>query len=72
MSVFDGSSYRVSVYRKGDEDPDSITTDDPRELVDRLRLDPDIRAVETYAVQLVVGALQDTLSFGSRYEDEEV
>ncbi|WP_369147088.1 hypothetical protein [Streptomyces sp. R44] len=71
MGAFDGETYRVSVYRKGDEDPDSVTTDEPRELVDRLRQDPDVRAVETYTAHFVIGAYQDELSFGSVYEEDE-
>ncbi|MEV4939604.1 hypothetical protein [Streptomyces zaomyceticus] len=71
MGVFDGGSYRVSVYRKGDEDPDDITTDNPSELVDRLRQDPDVRAVETYTVNYAIGAYQGDLSFGNVYEEED-
>ncbi|MFD9442122.1 hypothetical protein [Streptomyces sp. NPDC060001] len=71
MGVFDGGTYRVSVYRKGDEDPDPTHTDDPRALVDSLRKDPDVRAVETHAVHYVTGAYQSEYSFGSVEEEDE-
>lgn len=72
MGVFDGGTFRVNVYRAGgDEDPDETqTTDNPRELVDQLRQDPDVRAVETYEVHYVTGAYQSDLSFGS-IKDED-
>jgi hypothetical protein len=71
MGVFDGGTYCVSVYRNGSEDPEDEHTDNPRELVDRLRKDPDVRAVETYAVYYVTGAYEAEFSFGNVYEDEE-
>jgi hypothetical protein len=71
MGIFDGGTYCVSVYRRGDEDPDDTHTDDPRELVDRLRKDPDVRAVETHTVHYVTGAYQGDLSFGNPYDEED-
>lgn len=71
MGVFDGGTYRVTVYRKGDEDGDNVHTDDPRAVVDSLREDPGVRAVETHAVHYVTGAYQGELSFGDPYEDGE-
>lgn len=73
MGVFDGGTYRVSIYRAGgDEDPDdTVTTDDPKELVDRLRQDPDVLAVETHGVHYVTGAYYGEFSFGDPYGEDE-
>ncbi|MFD5161006.1 hypothetical protein ACFWMJ_23505 [Streptomyces hawaiiensis] len=72
MGVFDGGAYRVYVYRSADEDPDeTVTTDNPRELVERLRRDPEVRAVETHEVHYVVGGYQGDLSFGNRDEEDD-
>lgn len=71
MGVFDGGSYRVSVYYKGSEDPEEELTDDPRKLVADLRADPSVRCVETHVVHYVTGAYQGEFSFGSPDEDED-
>jgi hypothetical protein len=71
MGIFDGGTYCVTVYRKGDEDGEDEYTDDPRALVDTLQSDPGVRAVETHAVHYVTGAYQGDLSFGSTYEEDD-
>ncbi|KQX43502.1 hypothetical protein ASD97_25860 [Streptomyces sp. Root63] len=74
MGVFDGSDYRVSVYRKSDEDPEdpeTFTPEDARSFVENLRKDPDVRAVETHAIHYVIGNYYSDLSFGNPYEGEE-
>jgi hypothetical protein len=71
MGVFDGGTYCVTVYRKGDEDGEDEYTDDPRTLVDKLRADVDVRAVETHAVHYVTGNYESSYSFGNPYDEED-
>lgn len=71
MGVFDGGTYCVTVYRKGDEDGEDEYTDDPSTLVDKLRSDPDVAQVETHTVHYVTGTYQSALSFGNRYDEED-
>lgn len=71
MGVFDGGTYCVTVYRKGDEDGEDEYTDDPRTLVASLRADRDVKAVETHSVHYVTGNYQSEYSFGSFDDDEE-
>lgn len=71
MGVFDGGTYCVRVYRKGDEDGEDEYTDDPSELVERARQDPTVKAVETHAVHYVTGNYESAYSFGNPDEDEE-
>ncbi|MDH6625771.1 hypothetical protein M2271_003582 [Streptomyces sp. LBL] len=71
MGVFDGGTYCVTVYRKGDEDGQDEHTDDPRTLVESLRSDPEVRAVETHAIHYVTGAYQCDFSFGNPDEEDE-
>jgi hypothetical protein len=71
MGIFDGGSYCVTVYRKGDEDGEDEYTDDPRTLVDKLRSDPKVRAVETHAVHYVTGNYESAYSFGNPDEEDE-
>jgi hypothetical protein len=72
MGVFSRGTYLVKVYRDDSEDPDEETyAEYPGELVESLRHDSSVRAVETYSVYCVVGDYQDDFSWGSRYEDEE-
>jgi hypothetical protein len=70
MGVFDGGTYRVTVYRGTDLDGEDEHTDNPSELVERLRQDPDVRAVGTHAVHYVTGAYRDDLSFGNPEEED--
>jgi hypothetical protein len=71
MGVFDGGAYRVDVYRDDPEEPDEQTyTDNPAELVESLREDSSVRAVETFSVHYVVGNYAGTFSFGDRYEED--
>jgi hypothetical protein len=70
MGVFDGGTYRVSVYYRGSDDPEVEVTDDPRKLVADLRADPTVRCVETHTVHYVTGAYQGDLSFGNPDEED--
>lgn len=71
MGIFDGGTYCVTAYRDDPDDGEDEYTDDPRELVERLRQDPSVRAVETHAVHYVTGAYQGEFSFGNRYDEED-
>ncbi|WP_405620302.1 hypothetical protein [Streptomyces sp. NBC_00076] len=71
MGIFDGGTYCVSAYRKGSEDPEDEYTDNPSALVESLRADPEVRAVETHTVHYVTGAYQRDFSFGNRDEEDE-
>ncbi|MGW6949024.1 hypothetical protein ACWGHD_19120 [Streptomyces xanthophaeus] len=70
MGVFDGGTYRVSVLRKDGDEEDEYTSD-PGPLVDSMRRDPTVKAVETHAVHFVTGAYEADFSFGNFDEDEE-
>lgn len=74
MGVFDGSAYRVNVYRKSHEDPEDPETYDMGEVerfVQTLRIDPDVRAVEVFNLHYMVGGYRGDLSFGSPWEEED-
>jgi hypothetical protein len=74
MGVFDGGAYRVSVYRYSDEDPEDPETynvEEASDLVEILRDDPDVRAVEVFNLHYMIGDYRGDLSFGDPYEEDE-
>ncbi|MEU9259032.1 hypothetical protein AB0D68_11165 [Streptomyces sp. NPDC048212] len=73
MGVFDGGTYQVNVYWKGEDpdEPESIVMDDTKEFVDGLRGGSDVKAVEVFNLHYVVGNYREDLSFGNPHEDEE-
>ncbi|MGW1268165.1 hypothetical protein [Streptomyces sp. NPDC002491] len=71
MGVFDGGTFCVTVFRKGDEDGEDEFTDSPDERVEALRSDPDVVAVETRTVLYTTGAYRPDLSFDNRDDEDE-
>jgi hypothetical protein len=70
MGVFDGGTYRVSIrWKSGNED--DVYPGDVTKTVADLRADPDVKAVETRYVHYVLGEIDNDLSFGDFWGDEE-
>lgn len=74
MGVFDGGMYQVNVYRKSHEDPEDpeqFNVEDVEGLVEPLRLDPDVRAVEVFNLHYTIGSYRGEHSFGNPWEEED-
>ncbi|MEU3729960.1 hypothetical protein AB0E81_11205 [Streptomyces sp. NPDC033538] len=70
MGVFDGGTYRVSIrWKTGGED--DVYPEDVEHAVADLRVDPDVKAVETCWVHYVTGEVEPDLSFGDFWGEEE-
>ncbi|MFJ6636610.1 hypothetical protein ACIQMR_35380 [Streptomyces sp. NPDC091376] len=70
MGVFDGGTHRVSIrWKSGSED--DVYPDNVERCVADLRVDPDVKAVETRWVHYVQGDVDSALSFGDYWGDEE-
>jgi hypothetical protein len=68
MGVFDGGTYCVTLRRKSGGEEDEYTSD-PHSLLEKLRADPDVAAVETHWVHYVIGERSGEFSFGDFWGD---
>lgn len=70
MGVFDGGTYHVAIRWKSGGEDDEYTAD-PGRLVEDLKADPTVAAVETHWVHYVTGEREAEYCFGDFWGDEE-
>ncbi|MFG3014342.1 hypothetical protein ACGFZB_28765 [Streptomyces cinerochromogenes] len=68
MGVFDGGTYRVSIRWKSGGEDDEYTSD-PHTMLENLRADPEVAAVETCWVHYVTGERESEFCFGDFWGD---